>query len=148
MTDDDFCLNLDDPQQAGVFFVTEDDLDTLASSAQDAALLLRRIDLHGCDGKQTLLQRLADALALPHDQSRNWDALSDQLRDLSWLPARGYVLLLSHAASLRDTDEASFDTLLNIAEDASLAWQQHAQPFWVFLALPESDFPSPDCATR
>ena len=142
MTDDDFCLNLDDPQQAGVFFVTEDDLDTLASSAQDAALLLRRIDLHGCDGKQTLLQRLADARALPHDQGRNWDALSDQLRDLSWLPAAGgYSVLLSHTEDLRDADEASFDILLDILDTAVLDWQQRHIPFWVFFALPETEFP-------
>ncbi len=94
MNDDDaFTLALDDPRQAGVFFVTGDDLDALAASALDADLLLRRIDLRDCDGKDALLARLQDALAMP-PSGHNWDALSDRLRDLSWLPAPGYALLL------------------------------------------------------
>lgn len=142
--DDDFSLRLDDPRQAGVFFVTEDDLDSLASSAQDADLLLRRIDLHDCDDKDALLLHFAHALNTPVGQGQNWDALSDQLRDLSWLPAQGYVLLLSHAGELRDADESSFDILLDILDVTTVDWQERNIAFWAFLALPESDFPPQD----
>ncbi|MFN7136029.1 MAG: barstar family protein [Thermomonas sp.] len=142
-TDDDaFTLALDDPRQAGVFFVTGDDLDALAASALDADLLLRRIDLRDCDGKDALLARLQDALAMPPG-GHNWDALSDRLRDLSWLPAPGYALLLANAGDLRDADETSFDTLLDILDVATVDWQQRNVPFWAFLALPESDVPPP-----
>lgn len=142
MTDNAFALALDDPRQAGVFFVTEDDLDALEASAQDAELLLRRIDLRECDGKDALLRRLEAALAMPPG-GHNWDALSDRLRDLSWLPAPGYALLLANAGDLRDADETSFDTLLDILDVATVDWQQRNVPFWAFLALPESDFPPP-----
>jgi RNAse (barnase) inhibitor barstar len=142
--DDAFSLNLRDADQSGVYFVTEEDLDTLADSAHDAQLLLRTIDLRDCTDKDALLLSLANALEFPADQGRNWDALSDQLRDLSWLPAAGYSVLLSHAEDLRDADEASFDTLLDILDTAALDWQQRQVPFWVFFALPETEFPPQD----
>lgn len=140
--DDDARLDLADPKLAGVYFVTEDDLDTLATATTESGLLLRRLDLQTCHDKSALLQQLAQVLTLPPGQGRNWDALNDQLRDLSWLPANGYVLLFAHAEALRDADEAAFDTLLEILEQASAAWQAQSVAFWVFLALPESDFPT------
>ena len=141
MTDAGFDLALADPRQAGVFFVGEDDLPTLAAAALAAALPVVRIDLRGCTGKDALLQRLAEALATPAGQGRYWDALAYQLRDLSWRPAPGHVLLFSAADALRDADEACFDTLLDILDEATVDWQAQDVPFWAFLALPEDDFP-------
>ena len=37
------------------------------------------------------------ALDFPMSSGRNWDALSDSLRDLEWLPGKGYVLLFEGA---------------------------------------------------
>lgn len=141
MTEAGFDTILHDPQQAGVFFVGSDDIAQVERAGRDAGLLVRRIDLHDCADKDTLLARMADALTTPEGQGRNWDALSDQLRDLSWLPARGYVLLLPHAAELRDADEASFDILLDILDEATVGWQESDVPFWAFLALPDDEFP-------
>lgn len=141
MTGPGFDTILHDPQQAGVFFVGSDDIAQVERAGHDAGLLVRHIDLRGCADKDALLARMADALATPEGQGRNWDALSDQLRDLSWLPGRGYVLLLPHAAELRDADEASFDTLLDILDEATVGWQERDVPFWAFLALPDDEFP-------
>ena len=44
-------------------------------------------------------------------------------------------------ASLRDADETSFDTLLEVLEEAVADWRGRDVPFWAFLALPEDDFP-------
>ena len=146
MTDSGFDLGLDDAQRAGVFFVTGDDLDTLTAAAQDAGLLVRRIDLLGCSDKRTLLLRMALALDFPATAGHNWDALSDSLRDLSWLPARGHALLFDGAGEMRDADEESFDTLLSILDEASADWAGRGQPFWAFLALREEDFEDMEAA--
>ena len=140
MTDSGFELGLDDASRAGVFFVTGDDIATLDMAARDAGLLARRIDLQGCGDKATLLLRLYVALDVPAGGGRNWDALSDQLRDLSWLPAPGYALLFDAARDLRDADETSFDTLLEVLDEATQAWAGGDVPFWSFLALPEDEF--------
>lgn len=141
MSDSGFELGLDDASRAGVYFVTGDDLRTLDMAARDAGLLARRIDLRACNGKPTLMLRLATALDFPAGSGRNWDALSDRLRDLAWLPATGgYVLLFDEAADLRDGEEASFDTLLDLLDESVRDWAARDVPFWAFLALPESEF--------
>lgn len=140
MSESGFDLGLDDPSRAGVYFVTSDDLRTMAMAARDAGLLARSIDLRGCKSKATLLLRLSIALDTPTGSGRNWDALSDQLRDMAWLPAAGYALLFDDASDLRDADETSFDTLRDILQEAATEWAQRDVPFWAFLALAEDDF--------
>lgn len=133
-------MGLDDPKQAGVYFASTEDLRTIGMAARDAGLLARSIDLRGCKTKATLLLRLSMALDSPTGSGRNWDALSDQLRDLAWLPAPGYALLFDDAGDLRDADEASFDTLLDILQEAATEWAARDIPFWAFLALAEDEF--------
>ncbi|MEO5628141.1 MAG: barstar family protein [Thermomonas sp.] len=140
MSDSGFDLGLDDPSRAGVYFVTGDDIDTLDMATRDAGLLTRRIDLRGCRTKATLMLRMSSALETPAGSGRNWDALSDQLRDFSWLPAQGYALLFDDASDLRNGHEASFDTLLDILQEAAADWARRDIPFWAFLALPEDEF--------
>lgn len=141
MTSSGFDPGLQDPQRAGVYYVTRDDLDTLAALGNDAGLLVRRIDLVGVHSKPTLLLRLAVSLDFPVKAGRNWDALSDSLRDLSWLNAgSGYVLLFEGAGDLHEVAEADFDTLVSVLDEAHEAWKRRGQPFWAFLALREQDF--------
>ncbi len=143
MTDTGLDLGLADPRRAGVYFVTAADIGALDAACRDAGLLCRRVDLRGCAGKPALLLRMALALDAPGPGGRNWDALSDRLRDLSWLPAAGYALLFEDAQCLRDADEASFDTLLDLLDEACRDWASRDVPFWAFLALPEAEFQDP-----
>jgi hypothetical protein len=140
MTESGFDLGLDDASRSGVFFVALEDLDPIAAAARDAGLLVRRIDLAGCRDKPTLMLRMGTALDFPAGSGRNWDALSDRLRDLGWLAANGYALLFQGGGDLRGVDEAGFDTLLDILDEACTAWADQDVPFWAFLELPESDF--------
>jgi len=140
MTQSGFELGLDDPARAGVFFVNGEDLDVLGAAARDAGLLPCHIDLMGCANKATLLLRIAVAMDFPNTSSRNWDALSDSLRDLDWMPAPGYVLLFEGAGELHHVDETDFDTLVSILDEAQKEWAGRQVPFWAFLALRERDF--------
>lgn len=140
MNDSGFDLDLGDPQQAGVFFVTPADIAPLAAALRKAGQLTHRIDLRGCSDKQDVLSHIATALELPEGWGVNWDSLLDALRDLSWLPAPGHALLFDEAIHLRNADEESFDILLEILEQAAEDWADAGQPFWAFLALPEEEF--------
>lgn len=140
MTESGFELGLSDPARAGVFFINAGDLDVLAAAAHDAHLLPRNIDLMGCNNKPTLLLRMAVALDFPMSSGRNWDALSGGLRDLQWLPAAGYVLLFEGAGEMHQRNEADFDMLINILDEANAHWSARDIPFWSFLALRDKDF--------
>ena len=146
MTESGFELGLDQPDRCGVFFVTDDDLDALGVASRDAGLVVRRIDLEGCGDKATLMLRIGSALDFPAGSGRNWDALSDRLRDMSWLEASGYALLLERAGDLREADEDAFDTLLDVLEESAVAWRGREVPFWAFLAMPMDFFDALDDA--
>ncbi|KAF1684731.1 barnase inhibitor [Pseudoxanthomonas broegbernensis] len=139
MSESGFDLGLDDAAQAGLYETDADSLPALAAAARDAGLLVRHIDLDGCRDKATLLLRLSAVLDLPAGFGRNWDALSDALRDLDWLPAPGYALLLEEAGQLQAACPGDYDTLLDILHEASQAWAAMDVPFWVFLATDAED---------
>ncbi|MDN5924399.1 MAG: barstar family protein, partial [Xanthomonadales bacterium] len=70
-------MDLLDPAQAGIYFVTSQDLDALDDMGRQSGSLVCRINLEGCRDKDDLLQRFADAFDFPDDFGHNWDALED-----------------------------------------------------------------------
>jgi RNAse (barnase) inhibitor barstar len=137
MNHDAFELGLDDINNAGVYSVGNQDIGPLSAAMRDAGLRVTTIDLHGCNDKRTLLARIAAQLDFPQSFGGNWDALSDSLRDLSWLQANGYALFFSDADGLREGAEKDFDTFLDVLAEASDAWTGQNVPFWAFVALHE-----------
>jgi RNAse (barnase) inhibitor barstar len=145
MSESGWELGLADAENAGVYFVTADDLDTLGVAARDAGLQVRRIDLGGVN-KQELMLRIATAFDFPGTFGRNWDALADGLRDLSWLPGVGFAMLFENGGDLQQAENDDFDTLLEILEESAQEWGERKIPFWSFIALPESVFDEIDAA--
>jgi len=128
-------------QQNGAYLVGEADLDTLDATAHAEGHLVRRVSLAGCRDKPDLLQRVASALAFPKTFGANWDALSDCLGDLEWLPnAGGYAWLFDHADDLRTGSEGNFDMLCDVLDDACKRWKDRGTPCFAFLALPDDAF--------
>jgi RNAse (barnase) inhibitor barstar len=105
---------------------------------------VRRVDGRRCRTKAALLDEFARALELPAHFGRNWDALEDCLNDLGWLPADGFVIVVTsaHAVLAREEPEA-YDTLVSILEAAGREWAtprtagvpRAARPFHVLLAV-------------
>lgn len=128
------------PAHAGVFYVALDELDLMSRHAHAAQLEVRRVDLSGIGDRATLLLRIAVSVDAPVAAGRSWDALSEALRDLHWLGARGYVLLFDGAGEMHDTDEQDFDALIGMLDQVQAAWLARGVPFWAFLALRDADF--------
>ena len=95
-----------------------------------------RIDLATCGDKASFLERTAEALAFPAWFGQNWVAFFDCVADLSWRPARGYVLLLENAETMRRDAPEALDTALAILGDAASAWESRGVPFRVFVGAP------------
>lgn len=130
------------PAQNGVYFVGDDDLARLAARATQAELAVLRVDLADCRDKSGALYRFAVALNLPADFGHNWDALADCLRDPAWHPAWGHVLLIEHAAPLRQIARSVFKILLGVLDDAATFAQDADRPFFAFIALPDHEHPT------
>ncbi|HEX7816388.1 barstar family protein [Dyella sp.] len=133
-----FDIDLHDAARDGVFFATQDDIAALDAAARQTSLRIVRVDLHDCTDKDSVMRHLNDALHFPAGFGANWDALTDCLRDLSWLAAPGYLILLMHGQTLREANEEVFDTLLDVLDEAAEHWFDAKIPFFAFLALPES----------
>ena len=100
------------------------DADLLCSAAGERGYSCAQADLAGCGDRDTFLLRVAEALEFPEWFGRNWDAFFDCLTDLSWLPARGHVLVLLNTGEMRRAAPEAFDTAISIMQEAAQAWQK------------------------
>lgn len=123
---------LNDVAAAGSYTLTCS-VDELRIAADEANFALFESDLKGVKGKQNLLNALARAARFPAEFGANWDALADDLCDLSWCGnVSGYVLLLrnvsdSFGLSLNDREIAQ-----DILADTVVYWRQRNKAFWIF----------------
>ena len=89
-----------------------------------------------CKTPANLFAEFAQALEFPDYFGHNWDALEECLADLEWLPAKGYILLITDAAHVLSDDEAEYETFLEILCDAGEAWGNGQAEMGVRLATP------------
>lgn len=96
-----------------------------------------------CKTPANLFAEFAQALEFPDYFGHNWDALEECLADLEWLPAKGYILLITDAGCVLPEDEEEYETFLEILRDAGEAWgngqagmgARRATPFHVLFAV-------------
>lgn len=124
-----------DASRAGVFQCMGDPA-PVAHRATAAGLQVYRVDIGAAHGKADFLACMAQALDVPPDFGANWDALLDVLRDLSWLPAPGWVILLEGCSHFGAAHPGDCETALEILTEAGAFWRGEGKPFWVLLAGP------------
>lgn len=89
-----------------------------------AGFLMRTIEGKKCRTSSSLFDEFAQALSFPEYFGHNWDALEECLADFEWLPAKGYILLISDAHAVLPNDEEEYETLLEVLNDAGEAWSK------------------------
>lgn len=108
-----------------------------------AGFVLRTIHGKHCGTPAGVFHEFAQALDFPEYFGHNWDALEECLADLEWLPAKGYILLITDAEAVIPHDEEEYETFLEILDDAGEAWSKgqttngQSAPFHVFFAVAE-----------
>ncbi|MEU5931471.1 barstar family protein [Micromonospora salmantinae] len=82
----------------------------------------------------------SDALLFPGYFGWNWDALSDCLRDLHWLPADGYLILVENPTRVLSSSAADRHTLFQILAQTVHHWASpFGQPEFAVLLLCDRD---------
>ena len=110
-----------------------------------AGFLMRTIEGKKCRTTSGLFDEFAQALSFPEYFGHNWDALEECLADFEWLPAKGYILLISNAHAVLPDDEEEYETLLEVLNDAGEAWSKgqtvdgRSAPFHVVFAVTAQD---------
>ncbi len=85
-------------------------------------------NMRGIKTEAALLSRISEALSFPSYFGTNWDALSDCLRDLSWLNPKGVLLLLEDSKDLWPQHNLS-GALIEIWLFCAEAWARRDVPF-------------------
>ena len=93
------------------------------------------VDLAGAADKSAVLEAFARSLAFPAWVGRNWDALDDALRDLSWWPAgrRGRVIVVRGAGRTAMSAPRDRETLPDVLVTAGNRWAVTDTPLVVLL---------------
>lgn len=106
-----------------------------------AGFALRVINGKKCRTPAGLFDEFARVLEFPDYFGHNWDALEECLADLEWLPAKGYVVLITDAQCVIPDEEEEYETLLEVLSDAGEAWSKgqtgdgRRAPFHVLFAV-------------
>lgn len=95
------------------------------------------LDLSQPLDKQALLSKLAEAASFPAHFGHNWDATSDCLQDLAWLPAKGYLLTIRGAEEFRNRHHDLDVVLVDVLLEAIDYWTSQGLPFHVLLETPD-----------
>jgi hypothetical protein len=105
-------------------------------------LEVRWVDGDRCGTKAALLRELARALEFPPYFGGNWDALEECLADLEWLPASGYLVVITEAQRLLRRSAPEYATFIRVLEEVGRGWAaggaapaRPARPFHVVLAV-------------
>ena len=87
--------------------------------------------------KAALLADFARALEFPDWSGRNWDALVDSLRDLSWLPAGPHAVVWTGSTALKEAHPDTYETALEVLRQATADSAGTDRPLTVLLTAEE-----------
>jgi hypothetical protein len=93
------------------------------------------IELDGAVDKPGIMEAFARGLDFPGWVGRNWDALDDALRDLSWWPPaeRGRLLLVRGVGDVSPAHPGELRMLEDVLETAVASWAGTDSPLVVLL---------------
>lgn len=129
----DVRIDLTDLTACGVYYVSDEDIDTLSTAVDCNDFNVHRVDLVGCRNQATFATRLASGLSLPESYGRDWPALVDYLKDMDALPSRGHVVLFTGTGEWHHADPEGMDAALDMLEETAAIWAGEGVAFFVFL---------------
>ncbi len=100
-----------------------------ASQVKSVGWHLLELDAAAVANKRDLLDKIALAGSFPSYFGANWDATADCLRDLAWLKASGYLMVVRNAGSFQRNQSQLSHVLLDVLSETSEYWARHGRPF-------------------
>ena len=93
------------------------------------------VDLADAPDKAAIMEAFVIGLGLPAWFGRNWDALTDALRDLGWWPAGrcGRVIVIRGSGRTDTGTDADRAILAGVLQAATDSWSATATPLVVLL---------------
>ena len=124
------------PAHPGVYHLTREPWE-VAAAAGAADLACFRIDIGRAHDKADFLDHIAKAMGFPQWFAGNRDALADCLKDLSWLPGKGWVVVLEKSKHFGAGHRAEFEQAMDLMAEIADFWRAQNRPFWTLVGGPE-----------
>jgi barstar (barnase inhibitor) len=127
---------LADSAKAGVFHLGPD-ARAAAQAAASAGLLVAYVDIGHAHDKEHFAEHVAEALRFPAGHDTDWETFVKGLTDLSWLEARGWVVILEKSKHFCAGHRHEFEDAMKAMAEAAAHWRAKGKPFWTLIGGPE-----------
>lgn len=127
---------LRDAARAGVFHLSAD-ARGLAGAAAAAGLMVIYVDIHHAHDRDDFLAEVSHALRFPEQPGATWDTFARGLRDLSWMQAKGWVVILEKSKHFCGGHRDEFKGAMAAMSAAADHWRAQGKPFWTFIGGPD-----------
>jgi hypothetical protein len=115
---------------------TSDSSSVFADAGMDQKqIVVRRASVGNVADEIGMFRAIAAAMEFPDYFGNNWDALDECLRDLEWLPANGYVLVLTEARGMWRHSPLCCGMLIESWLLAAELWAKENIPFHLVFGL-------------
>lgn len=134
---------LSGPIEPGMYRIPADaNTNTIQRLAEAQNWRFFHVDGAAVEDKRSFIRTAGDAMQFPAYSGQNWDAFEESLRDLTWAPARGYLVLFDEPDQFARRDPAQWAVARTILEDAISFWRAQGRPVVVLFrragrALPD-----------
>ena len=114
---------------------TRGSTEEVSANLARAGWAVRVVDVGEAEDKAGLIAAFATVLEFPDWVGRNWDALDDALRDLSWWPAGqlGRAIIVTGAGRLHHHLDQEWPTLCDVLGNAAERWAPTPTPLGVLV---------------
>jgi hypothetical protein len=127
---------LKDAARAGVHHLTADARE-LAGAAAAAGLMVVYVDIHHAHDREDFRAEASRALRFPEKLAADWGAFAGGLQDLSWMPAKGWVVILEKSKHFCGGHGHEAKEALDAMDAAAAHWRGRGKPFWTLVAGPD-----------
>lgn len=105
------------------------DFASIERVAGEIGFALFLVETKEIESETALMDAFATSMNLPSYFGRDWNALLDLTRDLSWTKAEGFVLIISGGDALPSLPDGIFATLIEVLEATIRDWRDERGEF-------------------
>jgi hypothetical protein len=127
---------LKDAARAGVFQLSADARE-LASAAAASGLMVIYVDIDHAHDRNDFLEEASHAMRFPENLAADWEVFAGGLKDLSWLPSKGWVVILEKSKHFCGGHRSEFKDAMEPMVAAAEHWRGRGKPFWTLIGGPD-----------
>ena len=124
--------DLKNSSSRNIHFVKKDIPDLKLSLPE---ILIMEGSIYNIVTEDELFNIIAQFMNFPSYFGKNWDALSDCLKDMQWAPAKGYVLILRDSVDAWSKNPYMWGIFIEVWMAVSEFWRDFDIPFHLIFLM-------------